>query len=137
MARSLSLACRRLQFNKLRFYLYDNTPVDFTGVNKRRNYGQIDPRTFDSLATSPTAKALKQLKLPLATRDSLHEKLRIMMAQKQHRLQSKKQRDNNKKIRESFAQRLYMYLHSPYPLHIICRIVVIVKNYLCFQNNYS
>jgi len=36
MARSLSLACRRLQFNKLRFYLYDNTPVDFAGVNKRR-----------------------------------------------------------------------------------------------------
>lgn len=58
MARSLSLACRRLQFNKLRFYLYDNMPVDFTGVNKRRNYSQIDPRTFDSLVTSPTVKKL-------------------------------------------------------------------------------
>lgn len=65
MARSLSLACRRLQFNKLRFYLYDNTPVDFTGVNKRRTYVQIDARTFDSLASSPITKALKQRELPL------------------------------------------------------------------------
>lgn len=31
-ARSLSFACRRLQFNKLRFYLYDNMPVDFIVV---------------------------------------------------------------------------------------------------------
>jgi len=70
MARSLSLACRRLQFNKLRFYLYDNTPVDFAGVNKRRAMWRIDARTFDSLATT---KALKQLELPLATCDSLRE----------------------------------------------------------------
>lgn len=31
-ARSLSFACRHLQFNKLRFYLYDNMPVDFIVV---------------------------------------------------------------------------------------------------------
>lgn len=82
MACSLSLACQRLQFNKLGFYLYDNTTVDFTGMNKRRTYSQIDARTFDSFASFPTAKALKQLELPLATRDSLSEYSRIMIVQK-------------------------------------------------------
>lgn len=47
MARSLSLTCRRLQFNKLRFYLYDNIPLEFTGVTRRQTYDQIDG--FDSL----------------------------------------------------------------------------------------
>lgn len=37
-ARSLSFACRRSQFNKLRFYLHDNIrPAKFTGVNRRQN----------------------------------------------------------------------------------------------------
>lgn len=49
-ARSLSFACRRLQFNKLPFYLYDNTPIDFTVVSRRQTYDQIDARTFDSPA---------------------------------------------------------------------------------------
>jgi len=83
--------------NKLRFYLYDNMPVDFTDVNKRRTYSRSIARTL--LWAFWKAKAIKQLELPLANRDSLREYSQIMTVQKQHRLQSKRQRDNGQQAR--------------------------------------
>lgn len=65
-ARSLSFACRRLQFNKLRFYLYDNIPVDFT-----RCVVEDKPMARSMLGPLIPSRALRRKKKASKRRESL------------------------------------------------------------------